>query len=48
MFNDLNDEIIFPKPIQIASSSATATDVPMPSDSASSIQPIPKSPVASV
>ena len=39
-----------PKPIQIASSSATATDVPIPSDSASIIQPIPipKSPVASV
>ena len=46
----LNDEIIMPKPIQIASSSATATDVPIPSDSASMIQPIstPKSPVASV
>ena len=37
-----------PKPIQIATSSATATDVPMTSDSASIIQPIPKSPVASV
>ena len=45
---DLNDEIIMPKPIQIASSSATATDVPIPSDSASIIQHIPKSPVASV
>ena len=29
---DLNDETIAPKPIQIASSSATATDAPMPSD----------------
>ena len=37
-----------PKPIQMTSSNATATDVPMPSDSASCIQPIPKSPVASV
>ena len=45
---DLNDEIIMPKPIQIASSSATATDVPIPSDSASIIQPIFKSPVVSV
>ena len=31
---DLNDEIIVPNPIQIASSSATATGVLMPSDSA--------------
>ena len=37
-----------PKPVQITSSGATATDVPMPSDSTSIIQPIPKSPVASV
>ena len=43
---DLNDEISVPKPIQIASS--TATDVPMPSNSASIIQPIPKSLVSSV
>ena len=39
-----------PNPIQIASASATATDVPIRSDSASIIQPIPipKSPAASV
>ena len=39
-----------PKLVQITSSSATATDVPMPSDSTSIIQPItiPKSLIASV
>ena len=45
---DLNDEIIVTKPIQIASSSITATDVPMPSASIIQPIPIPKSPVASV
>ena len=34
---DLNDGIIVTKLVQITSSSATATDVPMPSDSASII-----------
>ena len=45
---DLNDEIIMPKPIPTASSSATATDVPIPSASIIQPIPIPKSPVASV
>ena len=46
--SDLNDEIIVSKPIQIASSSATVTDVHMPSDSASIIQHIVKSLIYSV
>ena len=45
---DLNEEIIVPKPIQIASSNATAMDVPMPSDSTSIIKSMPKPPVAFV